>query len=54
LNPGTGRPFSASLSKSAAWGVTQGSSLLKQQVVATTNEEIETLKNTKVGDGVNR
>ena len=43
LNPSTGRPFSAALSKPDAWGVTKGDDILKQQTESTTDEEIAKL-----------
>ena len=45
LKPGTGRPFSSSMSKPDAWGVTKGDDILKQKVEATTDEEISALRN---------
>lgn len=44
LNPGTGRPFSSSMSKPNNWGVTKGDEELKQQTETTTEEEIDKLK----------
>ena len=44
LNPSTGRPFSAALSKPDAWGVTKGDDILKQQTESTTEEEIAKLR----------
>ena len=41
LRPSTGRPFSASMSKPDAWGVTKGSDELKQHSEETTEEELE-------------
>eukprot|EP00116_Pleurobrachia_bachei_P005066 sb/3465328/ len=41
LNPSTGRPFSASLSKPSQWGITAGDDLLKQHTEETTEEELE-------------
>ncbi len=41
LNPSTGRPFSASLSRPDAWGVTKGSEELKQHAEETTETELE-------------
>jgi len=40
LSPASGRPLSASCSKSAAWGVTKGDKKLIQHVEATTDEEL--------------
>lgn len=40
LNPGTGRPFSASLSKPDQWGITAGHDLVKQHQTSTTEEEL--------------
>ncbi|GLG96782.1 Homocysteine S-methyltransferase, partial [Gryllus bimaculatus] len=47
LQPASGRPFSAALSKPDDWGVTAGSDILKQQAAATTKEEIQKLVNFK-------
>lgn len=44
LNPSTGRPFSAALSKPDAWGVTKGDDILKQQTEATTDADIAKLR----------
>jgi len=44
ISPSTGRPFAASMSKPANWGVTKGSDLLIQQTETTTEEEIASLK----------
>lgn len=41
LKPGTGRPYSASLSKSEQWGVTAGHDLVKQHQHKTTEEELK-------------
>ncbi|KAL5259258.1 hypothetical protein ACHWQZ_G009646 [Mnemiopsis leidyi] len=41
LKPGTGRPYSASLSRSDQWGVTAGHELVKQHEEETTKEELE-------------
>jgi len=49
LNPSTGRPFSASLSKPDAWGVTKGDDILKQQTATTTDEEIANLRKARNG-----
>ena len=49
LNPSTGRPFSASLSKPDAWGVTKGDEILKQQTETTTDEEIANLRKARNG-----
>ncbi|XP_077981132.1 betaine--homocysteine S-methyltransferase 1-like [Glandiceps talaboti] len=43
LNPGTGRPYSTSLSKPDSWGVTVGSKDLVQQSEKTTDEQLKTL-----------
>ncbi len=40
LNPSSGRPFSASMSKPDAWGVTKGDALLQQHATATTDDEL--------------
>lgn len=40
LSPASGRPYSASLSKSDAWGVTKGDKMLIQHVEGTTDEEL--------------
>jgi len=48
LNPSTGRPYSASLSKPAAWGMTRGDDLLVQHESATTTDEIEKLKELRI------
>lgn len=48
LNPSTGRPFSAALSKPDAWGVTKGDDILKQQTEATTDADIEKLRKAQV------
>merc|ERR1711971_1354827 len=44
LNPSTGRPFSAALSKPDAWGVTKGDDILKQQTESTTDADIAKLR----------
>ena len=49
LKPSTGRPFSASISKPDAWGVTKGDDILKQQMETTTDEEIANLRNARNG-----
>jgi len=41
LKPSSGRPYSASLSKPDAWGVTAGDEKLKQQTEATKKSDIE-------------
>lgn len=41
LKPGTGRPFSASLSKCDQWGITAGHELVKQHEEWTTTQELE-------------
>jgi len=51
LNPSSGRPFSATMSKPDAWGVTKGDSLLKQQADATTEDQMETVYGYKNGNG---
>nr|CAD7258602.1 unnamed protein product [Timema shepardi] len=43
LKPASGRPYCASLSQPANWGVTAGSEVLKQQKEATTSDEIKKL-----------
>ncbi|XP_077981780.1 betaine--homocysteine S-methyltransferase 1-like [Glandiceps talaboti] len=43
LNPGSGRPYSASLSKPDSWGVTAGSRDLVQQSEKTTDEQLKPL-----------
>lgn len=40
LKPGTGRPYSASLSKCSEWGITAGAELVKQHEEKTTQEEL--------------
>jgi len=47
IKPSSGRPFSASMSKPDAWGVTAGHSDLKQKTVATTDAEIQALQQKK-------
>ena len=49
LKPSTGRPFSASISKPDAWGVTKGDEILKQQMETTTDEEIANLRKARNG-----
>ena len=44
LNPSTGRPFSASMSKPDNWGVTKGNEILKQKKEDTTEAELEALR----------
>jgi len=44
LAPGTGRPFSAALSKPDEWGVTAGNKELMQQKEATKEEDIKALQ----------
>ena len=44
LNPSTGRPFSASMSKPDNWGVTKGNEILKQMKEDTTEAELESLR----------
>lgn len=44
LNPSTGRPFSASMSKPDNWGVTKGNEILKQKKETTTEAELEALR----------
>jgi len=44
LNPSTGRPYSAGMSKPDNWGVTKGSDILKQQKDTTTDEQLEKLR----------
>ena len=41
LNPGTGRPYSSSLSKPDNWDVNRGDEMLKQHKERTTEEEME-------------
>jgi len=41
LNPAPGRPFSATMSKPDAWGVTKGDNLLQQQADATTEDQMK-------------
>ena len=41
LNPGTGRPYSSSLSKPDNWEVSRGDEMLKQHKEKTTEEEME-------------
>nr|CAD7453136.1 unnamed protein product [Timema tahoe] len=43
LKPASGRPYCASLSQPANWGVTAGSEVLKQQKEATASDEIKKL-----------
>jgi len=43
LNPGTGRPYSASLSKPDSWGVTAGNKELIQQTDKTTDDQLKPL-----------
>lgn len=51
IRPSSGRPFSATMSKPDAWGVTAGDSILKQKKAATTEEELISL--THKGKAVN-
>lgn len=44
LHPGTGRPFSPSMTQPDAWGVTQGDEKLKQHAGETTAAELKELK----------
>ena len=44
LNPSTGRPYSAGMSKPDNWGVTKGCDILKQQKDMTTDEQLEKLR----------
>merc|ERR1712156_926090 len=44
LNPSTGRPYSAGMSKPDNWGVTKGMDILKQQKDMTTDEQLEKLR----------
>ena len=41
LQPGTGRPYSSSLSKPDNWDVNRGDEMLKQHKERTTEEEME-------------
>jgi len=43
LNPSSGRPFAAAMSKPDQWGVTAGDSILKQKAATTTDEELTEL-----------
>ncbi|XP_013400476.1 betaine--homocysteine S-methyltransferase 1 [Lingula anatina] len=43
LNPASGRPYCASMSKPAAWGITQGHKHLTQHTEATTTDELSEL-----------
>ena len=44
MNPSTGRPFSAGMSKPDNWGVTKGCDILKQQKDMTSDEQLEELR----------
>jgi hypothetical protein len=41
LKPSSGLPFSASMSKPDAWGVTQGDKMLQQQKEGTTEGQLK-------------
>ena len=47
MNPSTGRPYSAGMSKPDNWGVTKGCEILKQQKDMTSDEQLEELRNKK-------
>jgi len=47
LNPSSGRPFSASMSKPDCWGVTAGDKMLQQKTEETSEQELKELFNKK-------